>query len=70
VLRGARDTIHRLGARLALFVEMHPSVWAAQGVGVPTVIEHVRALGLEPDRPWDEVLRVDGLCARLRMAAR
>jgi len=70
VLRGARDTIRRLGARLALFVEMHPSVWTAQGVRPAAVIEHIRALGLEPDRPWDEVLRVDGLCARLRAAER
>jgi hypothetical protein len=67
VLRGARDTIRRLGARLALFVEMHPSVWAAEGVEAGAVIAGVRALGLEPERPWDEVLGVDGLCTRLRI---
>jgi hypothetical protein len=32
VLRGARETIRRGGAALALFVEFHPSLWPLVGV--------------------------------------
>jgi hypothetical protein len=32
VLRGARETIRRGGDRLALFVELHPSIWTILGV--------------------------------------
>ena len=31
MLRGARETIQRGGDRLALFVELHPSIWPLSG---------------------------------------
>ena len=69
VLRGARQTIAARGSRLALFVEMHPSIWAAAGISADAVLAGIRDLGLEPDRPWAEIVRVDGLSVRLRASS-
>ena len=66
-LRGARDTIARRGGRLALFVEMHPSVWPLIGVTKDAVLRELSAQSLQiapltPDQdPWS----VEGECVRL-----
>ena len=66
VLRGARETIARGGDRLALFVELHPSIWALNGTARAAFeLELERqCLRIEPlgDRdPWS----VEGMVVRL-----
>lgn len=68
VLRGARETIRRAGPGLALFVEMHPTVWSELGITAADVRAELEAQGLraEPlregvDDPW----ALEGECLRL-----
>ena len=66
VLRGARETIRRGGDRLALFVELHPSIWTLSGeTRADFELELDRqGLALEPltsDDPWE----VEGMVVRL-----
>lgn len=68
VLRGARETIRAGGAGLALFVEMHPTIWREMGITAAEVQAELEAQGLraEPLRegvadPW----ALEGECLRL-----
>jgi FkbM family methyltransferase len=68
VLRGARDTIRRAGPGLALFVEMHPTLWSEMGITAADLQAELELQGLraEPLRagvadPW----RLEGECLRL-----
>jgi FkbM family methyltransferase len=69
-LRGARHTIARLGPGLALFVELHPSIWPSLGVTRADIEEELRRQNLVIDPlpgvgdPW----AVEGICVRLRPA--
>jgi FkbM family methyltransferase len=68
VLRGARTTIARGGAGLALFIELHPLVWPTMGVTQADVESELRAQGLTLERidgggdPW----AIAGVCLRAR----
>lgn len=68
VLRGARRTIARLGARLAVFVELHPRVWRQSGVTRGDLEAEIAAQGLAIERidsrgdPWT----IEGVCVRVR----
>lgn len=68
VLRGARETIRRRGAQLALFVEMHPTTWAEVGTSKEEMIRELEAQGLEAEPPagYADMWSVEGLCLRLR----
>jgi hypothetical protein len=68
VLRGARETISRGGRDLALFVEMHPSIWPLCGISQKDVLDELDAQSLEPCplRPGDSVWAVEGVCVQLR----
>jgi FkbM family methyltransferase len=68
VLRGARETIRRAGAGLALFVEMHPTTWGEMGITAADLQAELELQGLraEPLRegvadPW----ALEGECLRL-----
>jgi FkbM family methyltransferase len=66
VLRGARETIRRAGGRLALFVELHPSIWRLLGVTRADVESELERQGLAvapltSDDPWT----VEGMVVRL-----
>ena len=68
VLRGARETIRAGGAELALFVEMHPTIWAEMGIGAADLqaeleVQGLRAVPLRDgvDDPW----ALEGECLRL-----
>jgi FkbM family methyltransferase len=67
VLRGARETIARAGRDLALFVEMHPSVWPLIGTSREEMLRELGAqrLDIEPLVPAPDVWVVEGLCVRL-----
>ena len=67
VLRGARETIARAGRDLALFVEMHPSVWPLIGTSREDILREldVQRLDIEPLAPTQDVWAVEGLCVRL-----
>jgi FkbM family methyltransferase len=71
VLRGARRTIRAGGDRLAVFMEIHPSVWGELGVSRDELVAELAAQGLtaEPLRAGDPVWTVEGLCLRLRQTA-
>jgi FkbM family methyltransferase len=66
-LRGARQTIHRTRGRLALFIEMHPSIWRESGVTISDMRAELDAQQLDAvplvqaDDPW----AVEGVCWRL-----
>jgi FkbM family methyltransferase len=47
-LRGARETIRRRRGKLALFVEMHPSIWPLLGTSQDLLLDELRAQRLEP----------------------
>lgn len=70
VLRGARETIRRAGSALALFVEMHPSLWPMLGTSRSELLDELRAqsLAIEPlaSARVDDVWAIEGVCARLR----
>ena len=67
VLRGARETIRRTRGRLALFVEMHPSLWRRSGLTAADVRAELDCQRLDAARltaaadPWT----VEGLSVRL-----
>jgi FkbM family methyltransferase len=68
VLRGARETIRRRRGKLALFVEMHPSVWPLLGTSQELLLGELRAQRLEPvalagaGEPW----ATEGVALELR----
>jgi FkbM family methyltransferase len=67
VLRGARETIRRMGDRLALFVEMHPTLWAASGISAADVRAELEAQGLRAEAlsPSDDPWSLEGECLRV-----
>jgi FkbM family methyltransferase len=67
VLRGARETIRRQGDRMALFVELHPTVWKEMGIGRGEVAEEIRRQGLRcvPLRAGADPWALEGECVRL-----
>jgi Methyltransferase FkbM domain len=70
-LRGARETVARGGANLALFVEMHPTAWRARGLSAAEVQDELRRQGLRavPSRPVPDPWALEGECLRLERAA-
>ena len=68
VLRGARDTIRSRGAALALFVELHPSIWPTLGLSRRDVEAELGAqdLKLAPLTPGEDPWAVEGVAVRLR----
>lgn len=68
VLRGARETIRRAGASLALFVEMHPSVWPGLGTSRAEILEELDAqhLAIVPLVPAADIWSIEGQSVRLR----
>jgi FkbM family methyltransferase len=67
VLRGAAETIRRMGERLSLFVEMHPAAWRDAGVSVDDVRAEIAAMGLRavPLRDTPDPWALEGECMRL-----
>lgn len=67
VLRGARETIRRTRGRLALFVEMHPSIWARSGLSAADIRTELdrQQLDAVPLRPTDDPWAIEGVCLRL-----
>ena len=70
-LRGARETIARGGADLALFVEMHPTEWRARGLAAADVRAELARQGLRavPLRPVADPWALEGECLRLERAS-
>jgi len=68
VLRGARDTIRRGGSALALFVEMHPSIWPLVGTTQADMLAELdaQALDIVPHETVEDIWGVEGLSVRLR----
>jgi FkbM family methyltransferase len=69
VLRGARATIAAAGARLRLFVEMHPQLWAELGISGDDLAAECDAQGLVAehlDGSGDDLWSTEGVCLRLR----
>jgi FkbM family methyltransferase len=66
VLRGARDTIKR-SRGLALFVEMHPSIWPVMGVSKQDILDELAGQRLEPVSLLEarDMWAVEGVCLRL-----
>jgi FkbM family methyltransferase len=66
-LRGARRTIAAGGRSLALFVEMHPSIWPALGVSRSDLCAELDAQGLavEALEPGVDPWAVEGVATRL-----
>lgn len=66
-LRGARETIGRRRDSLALFVEMHPSVWPLIGVSKDQVLAELDAqlLQIAPLTAGQDPWSVEGECVRL-----
>ena len=66
-LRGARETIRRGGGGLALFVEMHPTLWRSMGIAKEEVMAELDAQGLRavPLSPTDDPWALEGECLRL-----
>jgi FkbM family methyltransferase len=67
VLRGARETIAASSGRLALFVEMHPTLWPTFGFGLDEMLAELRALSLAPQPlvPTMDLWATEGICVRL-----
>jgi FkbM family methyltransferase len=67
VLRGARETIRRAGRGLALFVEMHPSVWPVIGTSKAEMLAELDAqqLDIVSLAPTSDVWALEGICVRL-----
>jgi FkbM family methyltransferase len=67
VLRGARATIGRLRDTLALFVELHPSIWRTAGLTVSEIKDELDTLGLDvvPLQPGADPWTIEGICVRL-----
>ena len=67
VLRGARETIRRTRGRLALFVEMHPSIWRRSGLTIADVRAELDAQQLDPvSLTGADPFAIEGICVRLR----
>jgi FkbM family methyltransferase len=66
-LQGARETIRVRRGHLALFVEMHPSIWPALGFGREDLVAELRAQSLEarPLIPVADMWALEGICLRL-----
>jgi len=66
-LRGARETIRRNRSRLALFVEMHPSLWPILGMTKDDVLAELDAqsLRIAPPGRSDDIWSIEGECVRL-----
>jgi FkbM family methyltransferase len=66
-LRGARETIRARRGHLALFVEMHPSIWPALGFGREDLLAELRAQSLEAHSliPVADMWALEGICLRL-----
>ena len=69
-LRGARQTIARGGGGLALFVEMHPTVWRERGLSADDVRAELDRQGLRvvPLREVADPWALEGECLRLERA--
>jgi FkbM family methyltransferase len=69
-LRGARETIARGGDGLALFVEMHPTVWRERGLSADDVRAELDRQGLRavPLREVADPWALEGECLRLEPA--
>ncbi|HEU4882941.1 MAG TPA: FkbM family methyltransferase [Longimicrobium sp.] len=69
-LRGARDTIARGGGGLALFVEMHPTVWRERGLSADDVRAELDHQGLRavPLRDVADPWALEGECLRVERA--
>jgi FkbM family methyltransferase len=68
-LRGARRTIAARGPSLALFVEMHPSIWSSSGLSAEDLAREIAAQGLVPERldgTARDLWTTEGVCLRLR----
>jgi len=67
VLRGARQTIKARGRALALFVEMHPSIWPSLGISRDDVLKELWIQQLEPEpiAPAADIWSLEGVCLRL-----
>lgn len=70
VLRGARGLLERHPA-IALFVEMHPSIWPLLGISREDVLAELAAqqLVIEPLSPAADVWALEGVCVRVRRAS-
>jgi len=68
VLEGARQTI--ANPALRLFVEFHPSIWAARGISVESVRQRLAAWGLDvvPLAPHLDPWSTEGVSVELRRA--
>jgi FkbM family methyltransferase len=68
VLQGARETIRRGRGRMAIFVEMHPSIWPRMGITKEDIIAELETQGLEALSllPDVGVWAAEGVCAVLR----
>jgi FkbM family methyltransferase len=66
-LRGARETIRNRRGKLALFVEMHPSVWPAIGVRKEDIEAELRYqwLAARSLTGAADISTVEGICLRL-----
>jgi FkbM family methyltransferase len=66
-LRGARETIRNRRGKLALFVEMHPSVWPAIGVRKEDIEAELRCqwLAARSLTGAADISTVEGICLRL-----
>jgi FkbM family methyltransferase len=69
-LRGARDTIARHRGHLALFVEMHPTVWRERGLSAADLQAELDRQGLRavPLREVADPWALEGECLRLEAA--
>jgi len=67
VLRGARATIRAAGDALALFVEMHPTIWRGMGISAADLQAELALQGLraEPLRDVADPWALEGECLRL-----
>jgi FkbM family methyltransferase len=67
-LRGARETVARGGDDLALFVELHPTLWRERGMEAAELRAELdrQRLRAEPLRPVSDPWSLEGECLRLR----
>ena len=66
VLRGARQTLAQPG--LDVFVEFHPSIWAARGITRDAIAAELAIQGLRPEPldPSIDIWNTEGISVRLR----
>jgi FkbM family methyltransferase len=68
-LTGARRTIANAGARLQLFVEMHPHLWPSLGIAAADLQREIADQGLTAERldgGHEDLWTTEGVCLRLR----